>query len=158
MKKIFIVLICVSLLFALSACSVSVDGKDAAPAVTATRKAGNNDSVLSSLVPAGAQNVSFATINGTPLTYQSKFGYNGENYVLRTKVSAAIENISGLTLTMPEADVLEGKPQCYLNENGQGALLWLDGGSLYSLSMESGATAGKLIDTYHAILFPDGAQ
>ena len=158
MKKILTVLVTLILLFALTACSVSVNGSTAtvAPRTTATPEAG---SALSALIPAGAQNVTSATVSGNPVTYQSKFTYNGNTYTLRMKAAAGIENISGITLTIPEsAAVLGGKPQCYLNDYGQGALLWMDGGSVYSLSLESGAAASKLVDTYHAMLFPDGMQ
>jgi len=106
-------------------------------------------------LPAGAENARWSriTMQETVLA-QVTFELEGESLCFRAQKTAGPEDISGMYYEwgQPEGgEVPADAPRCFVNETGQGVLLWYADGVSFSLSMSENASADILTAVYGEI-------
>lgn len=165
MKRIMILLLATAMLLSLAACGAK-DKKSGYAGMPNPMHEATAESILNDLgfafnAPAGAENVSFFTIDmsdGSPIA-EMKFTQGGLNWLYRMRSAAEYSDISGMYYEWKNSSktaVGYNEAQLSWNEGEAGIIGWYDvvPGILYSLSVESGAGEGMLVNMANALYSP----
>ena len=74
-----------------------------------------------------------------------KYGSANDFYVYRTEITDSLEDISGMYY---DWTITAENPQCHINNEGQGIIIWYGDGRSYSVAMAESATQEKLTEMY----------
>ena len=154
MKKIIIFVFC--LLLGLAGCGKETPETGAVGVVNPMRTSSaekilEKDGIAMTL-PAGAENDRWSRIvTGEQAIAQVQFDLDGNALCFRGMKTAVPEDISGMYYEWGEpegGEVPAEAPRCFVNETGQGILLWYADGCSFSLSMSENASADVLTGVY----------
>ena len=109
--------------------------------------------------PDGAEDVSYASIDGTPALAQMKFTWNGADYCCRVRPGAEAQDISGMYFSWSCNDAAKVggcSAELHWNEGAEGIITWFDAAHElnYSLSMDTGAGYEPLFSAGKALYAP----
>lgn len=155
MKKVLSIVLCFALVAALCACGKKMpEPEEPAVGMPNPMHEATQESILESLgfnfqIPAGAEDVSFYTIDGDPQIAQMKFTFDGDSYCYRMAATAEYKDIAGMYYEWAneeKAEVSYNEANCLWNDFEAGVILWYDivPGIMYSLSQDSNATFDTL--------------
>lgn len=111
------------------------------------------------MLPAGAEDIKYFTIDGSEKLYEIRFTLEGTEYNYRASVTDALKDISGMYYTWKETQEasVEGRDAkvCFI-DGQQGIIYWYDvvPGIVYSLSVDKGASFNSLVDMANNIFVP----
>ena len=109
--------------------------------------------------PAGAENVSYQTIDGEEQITQMNFTLDGKQYTYRVLQSTEYKDISGMNYEWTGSDAA-GVGGCIAEisfiEGAQGKINWFDvvSGMVYSLSVDGGASSQLLSSVANEVFKP----
>lgn len=166
MKKITVLLLAAAMLLALAACGAKEDKNTQLsgmpnPMHEATAESILNDIGFSFAAPAGAENISFFTIDmsdGSAIA-EMRFTQGGVNWNYRMRAALEYSDISGMFYDWKngaKASVGYNEAQLSWNDGEAGVIGWYDiaPGLLYSLSAENGAGEEMLVSMANALYSP----
>lgn len=154
MKRIVVFAFC--LLLALAGCARETPAAGGTmvvnPVSGSTREEILEKDGIAMTLPAGAENPQWSRIvAGDTAIAQVKFDLEGKALCFRAQKTAGPEDISGMYYEWGEpegGEVPADAPRCFVNESGQGVLLWYADGCSFALSMSEGASADVLTAVY----------